>query len=169
MSDEAVDGGEALDEGEGEVSGGVAEVEGGLEEAGDGGEGEEAGDHAGAVDGEGAEPLDEVVAAGFEDEELVAEVGDGDVEGGGEDGGGGDGEIEVARGEVVVEEEEEAGGGAVAEGCVEAADAEVAKELARGEEVDDAPEAGELRGREKRLLRLGDEGDGGGMDLVGWG
>jgi hypothetical protein len=158
VADEAVDSGEALDEGEGEVSGATLQMQGGLEEAGDGGEGEQAGDHAGAVDGEGAEPLDEAVAPGFEDEELVAEVGDGDVEGGGENGGGRDGEVEVALREMVAEEEEDTGGGRVAEEGVEAADAEIAEELARGKEVDDALEAGELRGREVRLLRLGDEG-----------
>ena len=36
---------------------------------------EQAGDHAGAVDGEATQPLAKVVAPGAEDEDLVAEVG----------------------------------------------------------------------------------------------
>ena len=75
--------------------GGVGMNEG-LQQAGEGGEREQAGNHAGAVDGETLEPLAKVVAVGAEDEELVAEVGDRDVERRGDDGSEDDGEVEEA-------------------------------------------------------------------------
>ena len=160
MADEAVDGGEADDDGSCDVAGhgfaggkvldggervagevgfdggqedverGGVVVEDGLQEAGEGGERDEAGDHAGAVDSEALEPLDEVVAVGAEDEELVTEVGDGDVDGSGEDGCSDDGEIDEALGEGTVKQREGDDEAGVAEDGIEDSNEKIANELA---------------------------------------
>ncbi len=101
----------------------------GLEDAGEGGEDKQAGEHADAVDGKAAEPFDEVVTGGSEDEEFVTEVGDCDVQRRGQDGSEDDCEIEEVRGKDPVEKSESYREGEVAEDRVEDADAEVAGEL----------------------------------------
>ena len=49
------------------------------------GERDQAGEHAGAVNGEALEPLTEIVSFGPEDEEFVAKIGNGNIQGGSED------------------------------------------------------------------------------------
>lgn len=137
MADVAVDGGEAGHESSGEIGGGALEVGKVQEGLGEDGQGDEVGDHGGAVDDEAAEPLAEVVAVGAEDEEFVTEVGHADANGSGADGGEIDCEREVVVRQEVAIESDEGGIGAVTEDGVPDADAEVAEELAGGKEMAD--------------------------------
>lgn len=91
------------------------------------------------VDNDTAGPLAEIVAPGFEDEELKVEEREGDVEGPCEQ----DGNF-ICKGDMGREERGEGGVGAVAEEGVDEADNEVAAELAGGKVVEDAraPPAG---------------------------
>ena len=126
-----------------------------MQEAGEGGEDEQPWDHAGAVDGEALEPFLDVVALGAEDEELVAEIRDGNVERRRDDCRQRGSDIEKTRGDKGGEEREGGGVGKVAEGGVEDPDAEVAEELATGDEARFATGGG--------LGRGGDTGD---LDVV---
>ena len=107
------------------------------------GQSDQAGDHAGAVDGKAAEPFLQVVARGVKDEEFVAKERVGDADGGRKNAGEVDRERQIPVRQDLAEKVNEKDIKAVPEDGVPHPDEEVAKELAgREKAADTADQAG---------------------------
>src|ERR1700730_392918 len=111
-----------------------------LKEARQRGERDKAGNHAGAVDGEAFEALDEIVALRAEDEELVGKVGDGDGQRQRQYRRQHNREVQEAGRQNRVEQRKNDGEAKVAKNGVEYPDTEVTDKLAAGEAADEALE-----------------------------